>query len=159
MGYSDSDWAGDVVDRRSTSGYGFFLCGGLVSFASTKQRTVALSSLEAEYAAVALTVKEALWIMRWLQQVGINITSVPIYMDNQGAIAFAKNAQFSQRTKHVDIKFYFIRDLIEEGTIKLYYVASENNNADILTKSLDRVKFEKLRIELGVEDSITNSGN
>ena len=159
MGFSDSDWGGDVVDHKSTSGNSFFLYGGLVSFASTKQKTVALSSLEAEYAAVALTVKEALWMMRWLQQVGIDITSVPIYMDNQGAIAFAKNAQFSQRTKYVDIKYHFIRDLIEEGTIKLHYVASENNKADILTKALDRVKFEKLRIELGVKDGITNSGN
>jgi hypothetical protein len=164
-GYSDSDWGGDATDRKSTSGNSYCLYGGLVSFASTKQKTVALSSLEAEYAAIALAVKEALWLMRWLQQVGIDITSVPINVDNTGAIAFAKNAQFSQRTKHVDIKYHFIQDHVEKGTITVHHVASENNVSDILTKALDRVKFEKLRRELGVTELGTvkeldaNSGN
>jgi hypothetical protein len=123
---------------------------GLIVFTSTKQKTVALSTLEVEYIALAEAVKEALWLLRWLQEVGFDIPSILINMDNMGAIQFAENAQFSQRTKHIDIRHHFIRDYIERGIIKLSHVALEDNIADILTKGLDRIKYVKLREGLGV---------
>ena len=125
--------------------------GSVVSAASVKQKSVATSTLEAEYVALAEIVKEVLWLQRFLQELGLYQDLVTINIDNKGVIDYANNAQFSQRTKHIDIKHYFIRDYIEKGEIKLAYVASEANIADILTKSLDRARFEKLRELIGIK--------
>ena len=125
--------------------------GSVVSAASVKQKSVATSTLEAEYVALAEIVKEVLWLQRFLQELGLYQDSVTINIDNKGAIDYANNAQFSQRTKHINIKHHFIRDYIEKGEIKLAYVASEANIADILTKSLDRARFEKLRELIGIK--------
>jgi hypothetical protein len=149
-GYCDSDWAGDTTDRKSTSGGAFILCGGVISWTSTKQRTVALSSVESEYVALSTWVKEAIWMLQWLQELNIDISTIAIYIDSTGALSFAENAQFSPRTKHIDIRHHFIRDHLEKGVIKLSYIPSEDNTADVLTKALDRVKFEKFRARLGI---------
>ena len=125
--------------------------GSIVSAASVKQKTVATSTLEAEYVALAEVVKEVLWLQRLLQELGLYQDSVTVNIDNKGAIDYANNAQFSQRTKHIDIKHHFIRDHIEKGEIRLAYVASEANIADILTKSLDKARFEKLRELMGMK--------
>ena len=147
----DADWGGDERDRKSTTGFVVKLYGSVVSAASVKQKSVATSTLEAEYVALAEIVKEVLWLQRFLQELGLYQDSVTINIDNKGAIDYANNAQFSQRTKHIDIKHHFIRDHIEKGEIKLVYVASEANIADILTKSLDRARFEKLRELIGMK--------
>jgi hypothetical protein len=149
-GYCDSDWAGDTTDRKSTSGGLFTLYGGAITWGAVKQKTVALSSVEAEYVAVATWVKEALWTLQWLQELNIDITTIGIYIDSTGALSFAENAQFSPRTKHIDIKHHFIRDHLEKGLIKLSYIPTEDNAADALTKPLDRVKFEKCRAKMGI---------
>jgi hypothetical protein len=149
-GYCDSDWAGDTTDRKSTSGGLFTLYGGAITWGAVKQKTVALSSVEAEYVAVATWVKEALWTLQWLQELNIDITTIGINIDSTGALSFAENAQFSPRTKHIDIKHHFIRDHLEKGLIKLSYIPTEDNAADALTKPLDRVKFEKCRAKMGI---------
>ena len=99
---------------------------------------------------MATWVKEALWTLQWLQELNIDITTIGIYIDSTGALSFAENAQFSPRTKHIDIKHHFIRDHLEKGSIKLSYIPTEDNAADALTKPLDRVKFEKFRAKMGI---------
>src|SRR5713226_5042417 len=118
-GFSDADWAGDITDRKSTSGNCFTLYGGAVVWAAAKQKTVANSSVEAEYVAVALAVKEALWLTTWIKEIGFDFTNITIQMDSNGALDLARNAQFSQRTKHIDIRHHFIRDHLEKGDISL----------------------------------------
>jgi len=104
--------------------------------------------------ALAEVVKEVLWLQRLLQELGLYQDSVTVNIDNKGAIDYANNAQFSQRTKHIDIKHHFVRDYIEKGNIKLAYIASEANIADILTKSLDKARFEKLRELMGIKQIV-----
>jgi len=150
--FSDADWAGDTVDRKSTSGNCFTLFGGAIVWSATKQKTVATSSVEAEYIAVALTVKEALWVLTWLKQVGFDLSTITIQMDSNGALNLAKNAQFSQLTKHIDIRHHFIRDHMEKGEISLQYLPTDAMTADILTKPLEKVKFARFREQMGVVD-------
>lgn len=148
--YSDADWAGDIIDRKSTSGNIFTYQGGAITWASSKQKTVANSSVESEYIAIALTAKEALWLKTWFKEVGFGVKSIDINMDSNGALHLANNAQFSQRTKHIDIKHHFIRDHLEKGDISLQYLSTEENTADCLTKPLEKIKFEKFRAKSGV---------
>lgn len=150
--FSDADWAGDIVDRKSTSGNCFTLFEGVVVWAAVKQQTIATSSVEAEYIAVALSVKEALWLLTWLKEVGFDLSTIAIQMDSNGALDLAKNAQFSQRTKHIDIRHHFIRDHIEKGDISLKYLPTDAMTADILTKPLEKVKFARFREQMGVVD-------
>ena len=152
-GMCDADWAGCRVDRKSTSGYVFKIGGAPVSWCSRKQSAVALSSTEAEYISMCEAAKEAIWLSKiWTHlRKGINCTPVQIQVDNQGAICVAKNTSSSRRTKHIDIRYHFVRDQTLRGTIKFQYCSTENMLADILTKSLARVKFEKFRKDLAID--------
>ncbi|KAG3230733.1 hypothetical protein PI124_g24169 [Phytophthora idaei] len=123
QGYSDADWAGDVETRRSTSGYAFMVNGGCISWRSKKQRTVALSSTEAEYMALTEAAQEAIWLKAFLCELGEMKSDDPvnIYEDNQGSIALAKNPEFHKRTKHIDIRYHFVRERVEDGQVVLQY--------------------------------------
>ena len=118
VSFTDSDWAGDLDTRKSTSGFVFLLHGGAVSWKSTKQGIVATSSTEAEYVACSEAVKEALWIQRLFRELqtakAVQIQSGPqvIFVDNQGAIELSKNPQHHNRTKHIDVKYYFIHNYV-----------------------------------------------
>lgn len=152
-GYSDSDWAGDLDTRRSTSGYVFLLAGAAISWKSRRQPTVALSSTEAEYMAIAETVKEAIWLRRLFSE--ITQSSKPqeqqlIYLDNSGAKDLAHNPKHHDRTKHIDIRYHYIRDCIENKAIRLEYVNTASNTADILTKALPRELHERHTTALGI---------
>ena len=154
-GFSDADWAGDVGDRKSTSGYVFLLGGAAVSWKSTKQTTVALSTAEAEYIALSTASQEAIWLQQLMSDLSKKtLQEMIIYEDNQSTICLAKNQSAHGRTKHIDIKYHFIRDLVEAGKIKLIYCATENMVADIFTKGLSIRQFEKLRHLTGVAKSI-----
>jgi len=145
VGYSDADWAGDVGDRKSTSGYVFLLGGAAVSWKSTKQTTVALSTAEAEYVALSTASQEAIWLQQLLSDLsGKVVETMTIFEDNQSTICLARNQSVHGRTKHIDIKYHFIRDLVEAGRIELSYCATENMVADILTKGVSIKQFEKL---------------
>ncbi|KAG4034616.1 hypothetical protein PC123_g28714 [Phytophthora cactorum] len=124
QGYSDADWAGDIESRRSTSGYAFMMNGGCISWRSKKQRTVALSSTEAEYMALSEATQEAVWLKVFLCELGemANDEAVKIYEDNQGSIALAKNPEFHKRTKHIDIRYHFVREKVEDGQVVLHSV-------------------------------------
>lgn len=154
-GYSDADWAGDVGDRKSTSGYVFLLGGAAISWKSTKQTTVALSTAEAEYIALSTASQEAVWFQQLMSDVSKKILQeMIIYEDNQSTICLAKNQTVHGRTKHIDIKYHFIRDLVEARKIKLMYCATENMVADVFTKGLSIRQFEKPQHLIGVTESI-----
>lgn len=150
VGFSDADWAGDQDDRRSTTGNVFLLGGGAVSWLSKKQSTVALSTAEAEYVALSQAAQECTWLRRLLSDLGMDATPVVILEDNQGAIAIAKNPVDHSRTKHIDIRYHYIRECVQNGQIQLQYCPTDDMKADILTKPLVRQKFEYLRSEIGL---------
>ena len=135
-GYSDSDWAGDLTNRRSTSGFLFNIGSGAISWSSKRQPTVALFSCKAEYVAQTQATKEAIWLRSLLVELlntRSELTATVIYGDNQGAIALAKNPQFHPRTKHIDIQHYFVREKQAEGQVNLQYIPTEKQVADGLT--------------------------
>jgi Reverse transcriptase (RNA-dependent DNA polymerase) len=144
--YSDSDWANDVETRRSTTGYVCMLNGAVVSVGSKLQATVALSSTEAEYMALCAATQDVVYMRRLLEELGVKQKgSTIIFEDNQGCIALAENPVHHQRTKHIDVRYHFIRERVESGEIKIVYVPTSEQVADILTKPLAKVKFEKFR--------------
>ncbi|RVW89100.1 Retrovirus-related Pol polyprotein from transposon TNT 1-94 [Vitis vinifera] len=151
--YSNADWAGNIIDRRSTSGYCSFVWGNLVTWRSKKQSVVARSSAEAEYRALAQGICEGIWIKRVLSELG-QTSSSPILMmcDNQAAISIAKNPVHHDRTKHVEIDRHFITEKVTSETVKLNYVPTKHQTADILTKALPRPNFEDLTCKLGLYD-------
>lgn len=138
--YSDADWGGDRTDRKSYSGYIMILAGAPISWSSKKQSTTALSSTEAEYMAMCHTAKEILWINSLLKEICSEATSSPqrMLVDNQGAIFIAKNHVTSERSKHIDIKYFFLRELVEDQIIAFEHVPSSENLADLLTKQVSK---------------------
>ena len=156
VGYTDSDWAGSMDDMKSTSGYAFTLGSGIFSWASKKQATVAQSSAEAEYIAAAMTTSQAIWLKRILEDMGeLQEEATKIYCDSKSAIAMAKNPIFHSRTKHISIKYHFIREAEANKEIELKHCKTEEQVADIFTKALPRGKFELLRDMIGVTEMCT----
>lgn len=152
VGYVDSDWTGDNIDRRSTAGYIFKVLDCLISWSSKKQPTVALSSAEAEYAAMSIAASEACWLRFSFKDFMVKkeFVCVKLYEDNQSAIRVSKNPEFHKRLKHVDIKYHFIREKIKENIIDVTYISTNDQIADILTKPLGKSKFNKLRELMGL---------
>ena len=153
VGYSDADWAGDTNDRKSTSGYVFMMSGSAISWRSKKQTSVALSTAEAEYIALSSATQEAMWLRQLFSSLMKDYElSIPttIYEDNQSTICMARNNQSHGRSKHVDIKYHFVREQVEQQTIETIYCRSEEMTADILTKSLLNHQFKRLRTKLGM---------
>jgi hypothetical protein len=149
VGFSDADWAGDLDSRKSTTGYVFTLSGGPVSWTSKRQNTVALSSTEAEYMAVTMTGREAVWLRTLLQQLGFTMSRPTlIHVDNQSCTALAQNPVHHQRTKHIDIQHHFVRELVSEKVIELKYVPTEENIADVFTKGLGKQRHHDLLTSL-----------
>ena len=149
--YSDADWAGSVVDRRSTSGYCTYVWGNLVTWRSKKQSVVSRSSAEAEFRAMAHGICEGMWLRRLLKELRIVVEEpMKVLCDNQSAISIAKNPVHHDRTKHVGIDRHFIKEKIEGGIIKLFHLPTSLQIADILTKALPRKNFEDLNSKLGL---------
>jgi hypothetical protein len=145
-GYCDLDYASDKAQRKSVLGNVFFFAGGTVSHTSKRQQTVAQSTTEAEYYALAKAVSEALWLQQIMKQMMYSrndIQAVKIYSDNQSSLSLAENPEFHQRTKHIDVKHHFIREHIENGSIDLWYVETANMVADGMTKPLPAAQHEK----------------
>lgn len=149
IGFSDSDWASSVEDRRSTTGYCFSLNkqGPPISWKSKKQPTVALSTCEAEYIGLATATQESMYLTQLLSGMdNSDYTCTKMFGDNQGAIALSKNPVNRQRSKHIDVRYHFIRDVISKGKMDIVYCPSEDMAADILTKPVAKcriVKFKK----------------
>lgn len=152
--YSDADWAGDINSRKSTSGFVIKVFGNLIQWASRKQNCVALSTCEAEYVALSITVSEVLWIQKLLLDLGFDtnqFTPTEICEDNQSVICVAQLNKYDNKLKHVDIKINFVQDILCKGFIYLKYVESDNQQADIFTKSLNIVQFNKFINVLGYD--------
>jgi hypothetical protein len=148
-GYCDADYGGDLIDRKSTTGYCTFLNNNLITWASKKQQTVALSSCESEYMAITEVAKEIMWMRILLNELNVQVeTPTIIYVDNQSAIRISDNVSSHSRTKHIDIKHYYINDLVEQGEIKLQWISTEDQLADIFTKTLKTSTFTSLRDRL-----------
>ncbi|KAF7154611.1 hypothetical protein RHSIM_Rhsim01G0080600 [Rhododendron simsii] len=150
-GFTDSDYAGDQDDRRSTSGYVFMLGSGAVSWSSKKQPIVTLSTTEAEFVAATSCVCQAIWLKKILEELYFKRQgAITIFCDNSSAIKLSKNPVLHGRSKHIDVKFHFLRDHTKDGTIDLIFCKSEDQVADIMTKPLKLGMFMKLRSLLGV---------
>lgn len=152
-GFSDADYAGCVETRKSTSGYVFVCASSPITWASQRQSVVAQSTTEAEYIALAFGTKEALWIKYFLDELGLAQKSIVINVDNQSAIKLAKNSEFHKKTKHIDVRFHFIKDECNKGNIVVKYVESSNQLADIFTKPLSRSVFLNLVRMLKISDT------
>lgn len=153
VGYSDSDWAGDCTDRKSTTGYVFKVFNCTVSWACRKQSSVSLSSTEAEYIALSQSVSEACWLRYLFYDLNIceNYVTVLVFADNQSAIKVCKNPEFHKRLKHVDIRYHFVRNKIKDNVVMLKYISTHDQQADLFTKPLGFTQFKKLREKLGLD--------
>jgi hypothetical protein len=152
IGYSDTDYAGCKIDRKSTRGTCQFLGRSMVSWASKKQNSVALSTTEAEYIAAGHCCAQLLWMRQTLRDYGYKLSKVPLVCDNENAICMTDNPIVHSRTKHIDIRYHFLRDHQQKGDIKIAYVSTYNQLADTFTKPLDEKTFSKLRNELNILD-------
>jgi len=143
QGFVDADLGGDVDSRKSTSGYVFTMGGTAVSWMSRLQKCVALSTTEAEYVAISEAGKEMVWLLTFLKEIGKDQRCRALYTDSQSALCLAKNPVFHSRTKHIQLKYHYIRELVKDGTISLEKIQGTKNPADMLTKE---VPIDKLRL-------------
>ena len=153
IGYSDSDWAGDHSDRKSTNGYVFTLYGGAISWCSRKQTIVAASTCEAEYIGLTLASKETIWLRRLVSDIlGPQVLNKPmvVWSDNNGAISLTTNEALNRRNKHIDLAYHFVRDAVRRGVVKIVYLPTTEMAADILTKPVGRIVLERLIPYMGL---------
>ena len=150
-GYSDSDYAGDVDERKSTSGIVFFLGDTAISWQSIKQKIVAKSSCEAEYIAVATASCQGVWLSRVLaDMLGTAVWAPVLKIDNKSTLSIIKNPVLNDRSKHIDVKFHAIREYSETGLIEVQFIGTADQLGDILTKPLGKLKFQELRDKIGI---------
>ncbi len=162
-GYTDVDWAGNVSNRRWTSGFMFSFGSGVVSWNIKKQPTVALSSTKAEYRGATIAACEVVWLQKLLSDLGQLVdVHVVIYCDNISSILLANNPVYHVRTKHIEVHCHFIREKILAKEIDLIHVSTENKVADIFTKALGTNKlkrFSVLEVDLSLKGSVENSSS
>uniref|UniRef100_A0A5S6QN45 Reverse transcriptase Ty1/copia-type domain-containing protein n=1 Tax=Trichuris muris TaxID=70415 RepID=A0A5S6QN45_TRIMR len=156
--FADADWASSNEDRKSVTGYVIFLCGAPIAWRSNKQTCIALSTMEAEYVALCDCARQLTWIKEFIEQLGIRQVAsmpIPIMCDSQAATAHASNYVDRSRTKHNDIRYHFVRDKVTDGMIKLVYVPTNDNVADIFTKPLNRRRHQAHAEQLISTDGVT----
>ncbi|KAM1952616.1 hypothetical protein ACFX15_007066 [Malus domestica] len=158
FGFCDSDWSGSEDDMRSTSGYAFTFESGVFSWSLVKQHCVALSTAEAEYISAAEATAQATWLRFVLEDFGETQTvATPLNCDSTFAIAITKNPVFHHTTKHINQRYHFIKEALQNGIINLVYCPTKDQVADIFTKTLAKEQFCHLREQLGVR-SVHNLG-
>ena len=153
--FTDADWAGDINDRKSTTGFIIKINECVINWISKKQSTVALSTAEAEYMSISAAIQEVIWINQLMNELGFNVIKpMIVYSDNQSAIAMSNNDVHHNRTKHIDIRHHFIRDIIKQGNVTLDWISTQDQVADILTKPLVSTLFEKLRNQIMMKSNV-----
>jgi hypothetical protein len=151
VGYTDSDRVGCATDRKSTSGCCFGLGSGLVSWFTRKQKSIALSSAKAEYMAASQASCEAIWLRNMLARLfGQEMPPIVIHCDNQSCIKLSENPVFNDRSKHIEIRYHFIRDWVQRAAVQWQYISTDDQVADILTKALPRGKHVNFRDKMGL---------
>ena len=153
-GYSDASFQTDKDDYRSQSGFVFCLNGGAVSWKSSKQSTVADSTMEAEYIALADAAKEAVWVKKFVTELGVVpmiVDPIDIYCDNNGAIAQAREPRSHQKSRHILRRFHLIREIVERKDVQISKVHTDDNLADPLTKPLSQQKHERHLRSFGIK--------
>ncbi|KAG8491868.1 hypothetical protein CXB51_015214 [Gossypium anomalum] len=150
IGYVDADFAGDLDRRRSLTGYVFTIGGCAISWKATLQTTVALSTTEAEYMAITEACKEAIWLKGLFSKLNKDLQISTVFCDSQSAIFLTKDQMFHERTKHIDFRYHFVRDIIARGDIVVSKISTHENPADMMTKSLPITKFEHCLDLVGV---------
>ncbi|PKU87548.1 Retrovirus-related Pol polyprotein from transposon TNT 1-94 [Dendrobium catenatum] len=157
--FSDADWAGDPITRKSTTGFCTFLGDNLISWTVKKQTTVSRSSTESEYRALAAATADIIWLRRLTEDFNISHNQpISIFCDNTSAIALANNPVFHARTKHIEIDQRFIRDHIQRNTIRVLPISTVDQLADIFTKSLPTLRFKHLRSKLTLREETSVCG-
>jgi hypothetical protein len=151
LGFSDSDHAGDLEKRKSTTGVVFFLGKNIITWSSQKQRVVSLSSCESEYIAAATTACQGVWLSRLIGDLlGTEVKKFNLRIDNRSAQELSKNPVYHERSKHIDTRYHYIRECVSDGRLEISHVSSEEQLAVILTKPLGRIRFAELRRQLGI---------
>ena len=153
-GFVDSDFAGCEDSRKSTTGWVFTLAGGPISWSSQRQKTVATSTMDAEYIACAEAAKEAVWIRNFINDLripGVYIDTVPLFIDCNSALKLTRNPEFHSKSKHIDVKHHFVREKVEGGIINTQRVDTKDNLADVFTKALPRPTHEDLVKRLNLQ--------
>lgn len=154
--YVDSDYASDVISRKSISGFAVKLGSAAVVWGARKQPSVALSTCEAEYFAMSIAAQEVVWIRKVIQEAGLPM-NVPTALrsDNRSAICWATGEKLpSKRAKHIDVRVHFIRDLVARKELQIEYVSTEENDADMLTKPLSRQKLNKALARIWLQGAV-----
>lgn len=152
LGFTDADWAGDVESRKSTSGFAFLYAGAAISWISRKQSSVTLSSMEAEYVSLSEACQEAIWLRSLLEDFGQRqLGATVIHEDNQSCIAFVKAERATRRSKHIETREQFVRNLCDEGKVRLEYCSTDAMTADILTKPLGAQKQQRFASLMGMQ--------
>ena len=154
-GFTDSDMAGDIDSKKSTSGYLMTFAGGAVAWQSKLQKCVALSTTEAKFIAITEACKEELWLKKYLQELGSKQEKYVLYCDSQSAIHLSKNSTFLSRSKHIDVRYHWIRDVVDSKLLQLEKVHTGDNISDMLTKTLSRDKHLEYRTLTGMVDVST----
>jgi hypothetical protein len=154
QGYTDSDWARSAMDMKSTSGFFFTLGSAMVSWCSRKQTYVAFSTAEAEYIALSVAVYEVVWLCKLLADLfGHVLDSTVIHCDNQSCVKLLENPMFHDKSKHIEIKYHYIQDMVHRKAVLVQYLPTNEQVADVLTKPLTRTKFKYFLDRPGVEEN------
>ncbi|XP_055614838.1 uncharacterized protein LOC129761153 [Toxorhynchites rutilus septentrionalis] len=157
VGYADADWGSDIYDRKSTSGSVFQVFGNSIMWTTRKQLIVSLSSTEAEYVSLSQAACDVIWLRNLLEDLRIDCcTPTTLYEDNQSCIHIANEPRDQKRLKHLDIRYHFIRECIQNGQIKVEYIQTQRQVADLFTKSLPGVSFKEHRFTLGLRGGVVN---
>jgi hypothetical protein len=150
-GFFDSDWAGSVQDRKSTFGFCFSTGFAMVSWSSRKQGSVTLSTTEAEYISASNASREAIWLRKLLSNLfDCSLELVVIHCDNQSCIKILENLVFHDRWKHMEMRYHYVRDMVQRRAVSLRYIPTDEQTANVLTKPLSKTKIEYFRDKLGV---------
>ncbi|XP_075162979.1 uncharacterized protein LOC142235602 [Haematobia irritans] len=150
VGFADADFAGEISGRKSTSGYVFQLGGATISYSSRKQKIVTLSSTEAEFVSLADAAQELIWLRMLFQDIKIDVKDISIKEDNQCCLKLLDAEKINPRTKHIDVKYYFVRELKQTKEIQFEYCPTDEMLVDMLTKPLQRVKLNKFKTMIGL---------
>ncbi|XP_016169023.1 uncharacterized protein LOC107611630 [Arachis ipaensis] len=150
-GYTDSDWASDIEDHKSTAGYCVMFGPNPVSWCSKKQAAVSRSSTEAEYRGIANVVAELLWIRNLLGEIHILVPTLKVYCDNAGAVLMSANPVLHSRSKHFEIDLHLVRDHVAKGRVQIHHIPGDTQIADVMTKAVSSSRFATFRSKLKIE--------